>query len=204
MIGLIMKLLRDFWEDESGSPITEFVVVAPLFFMMFFWVFELGIMTVRWAMLDRGLDLTIRGLRTNTISGISGTNNLDDHDLLRDLVCENSGVLKNCKDYLYLELTVLGAGVPIPDDKAECVNRTAPANTRPAINFGANGTASNFQEIVYVRACYWIDPIMPFGLRLFGVSTETKVPNGATKNTVYEKGFAITAKSIYITEPDTE
>jgi hypothetical protein len=199
-----MNRLKEFWKDEDGSPITEFVVVAPLFFMMFFWVFELGIMTVRWAMLDRGLDLTIRDLRTNSISGISGVNNVADHDLLRNLVCENSGVLKNCQDYLYLELTVLGNGVAIPDDGAECVNRSAPADTRPSINFGSPGGVTNFQEIVYVRACYWIDPIMPFGLRLFGVSTEAKAPNGATKNTVYENGFAITAKSIYITEPNSD
>lgn len=197
-----MKQFKKFWSDESGSPIVEFVIVAPLFFMFFFWVFELGIMTVRWAMLDRGLDLTIRGLRVGEYINDLTADNVANHDFLRREVCENSGVLKNCETLLYLELTVLAAGENIPSDGAACVNRTAPTNTRPDVNSG-DRTEQETQQIVYVRACYWVDPVMPFGMRLLGASSETKNPNAPTANKVYDNGFAITAKTIYINEPNS-
>jgi hypothetical protein len=169
--------------------------------MFFFWVFELGIMSIRWSMLDRGLDLTVRSLRLNHYSDdLDGLTNAQAHDFLRTEICGHSSVLKECDELLYLEMTVLTAGQTIPSDKAACVNRDAPVNTRPNVNTGGR-VVQNPQEIVYVRACYWIDPIMPFGLRLLGISSEKKPGSGPVENKAYEQGFAITSKTIYINEP---
>lgn len=203
-----MKMFRMFKKDERGSALAEFVLVVPVFLMFFFWVFEIGILLTRWAMLERGLDLTIRDLRLNEVRDPSGNivdlstlTNEEVHDLLSESVCANSSVLKDCNDgLLYLELTPVDASSSnIPSDGAECVNRTAPASTRPVVD---TGTGADW-ELIYVRACYWVDPVLPLSLRILGIRSEVGTTTGPATdtNTVYKQGFAITAKSAYINEP---
>ena len=42
MVHLALRPLRDFIDDERGSPLVEFSVMAPLFFLMMFGIIEWG------------------------------------------------------------------------------------------------------------------------------------------------------------------
>ncbi len=134
---------------QSGSATIEFVLVFPFFFMLFLSTFELGMLTARQVMLDRGVDVTVRDIRLGNIAPVT-------HDAVKQAICDNALILPDCVAQMRLEMRPLDprAGAQIPA-RADCVDRTDDAI--PVRGFTA-GTAN---QLMVLRACSLFDPYFP-------------------------------------------
>lgn len=172
----IRRQLNRFAADCSGSATVEFVIIAPLLFMIVFSVFESGWLMTKYMMLDRGLDLAVRDVRLGIAANPT-------HDEIRDKVCDYAAIIKDCREALVLEMTALDSVADIPTTSATCVDRTV--NTLPVTGFNAGARS----QIIYVRACAIVDPLFPgmgLGLQL------TKDASG---------GFALLSNAVFVNEP---
>ncbi|NNK79738.1 MAG: pilus assembly protein [Litoreibacter sp.] len=145
----LLRLFRKRFSRQDGSATIEFVIIFPAFVLILISTFEVGMAMTRLTMLEHALDVTVRDIRL-------GTGEVFKHDDIRDSVCDNAAVLKNCTSTLQLELVRIDpANWVMPVETATCIDRGSDAE--PAITFN-NGNAN---DIMYVRACFVVDPIFP-------------------------------------------
>ena len=173
MIGFL-KRFRRFRKDEGGYSSVELVICATTFLSGFFWVFETGLIMTKQMMLERAVDMTVRDLRLFS-------NPLFTHDYIKDEICDLALVFKDCDTQLLLEMDTF--------DPASGFNQTYTCydkkNDITPVTTWAPGARS---EIVYMRACIIIDPMMPHGIALFpGVS---------------DKGIPLIASTAFVNEPE--
>lgn len=149
----LLRRVTRFLRGQRGNSTVEFALLFPAFMAIFASTFESGLLITRYAMLDRGLDLAVRELRLNTGAGVT-------HEDVRARICENTLILPNCEKALHLELVnIPRSGWTMPDARTQCVDRTGEIN--PTLRF-APGDAN---DLMFIRACYVVDPIFPtFGL----------------------------------------
>lgn len=143
-----------FWRQEmareDGSATVEFVLVVWVFLLLFVSIFELGMSTVRLTMLEHGLDKAMREVRL-------GTGQTFSRDDIRDTLCDNAAMLKDCRENILLEMVVIDRDTfTLPPVRAECID----TNDRAAIPVRpfSNGSSS---DLMFIRACYVIDPLYP-------------------------------------------
>lgn len=149
MKHLFHKLCRR-TASEEGTASVEFALVIPVFLLLFVSIFELGMSTVRLTMLEHGLDKAMREVRLGTGQSFS-------RDNIRDKLCENATMLKDCKQNVLLEMVVIDqSSFTLPPVRAECID----TNNRTAIPLRpfSNGSSS---DLMFIRACYVIDPMYP-------------------------------------------
>jgi Flp pilus assembly pilin Flp len=173
----LRPFLRRFRRDDSGAATVEFVIIAPLVFVVVFSVFESGWLMTQYMMLDRGLDLAVRDVRL-------GIDPEADHDSIRDAVCENAHILKDCRNSLVLEMIPIASAADVPSTTAPCVDRSSDDKT---VTTFSTGTRS---AIMYVRACAIIDPIFP------GMGLGLQLNKDATG------GYALLASAAFVNEPE--
>lgn len=146
MRTLLSKLLRHA-KDERGSSAVEFVLVFPVMATMMVMTLEMGFVTLRHTLLERGLDMAVREVRL-------GTGTAPQHDEIKDLVCQNAMFLLDCDEELYLEMvpttTMAFSGL---HNVTSCTD--APVESRPVRTF----TPGQQNELVLMRACVLYDPI---------------------------------------------
>ena len=172
---LLHKYLRSFSRDRTGAASVEFVMIAPLYFAFVFSMFEAGWLMTKSMMLERGLDMTVRELRFGSAASLN-TNEF------KKVICSHSKIIRDCEDSMTLNQVLVKSASDIPD-KAECVDRTAPA--KPAKKL----VPGDEDEFMYVSACVFVNPIFPFlGLGLHLPKDELG-------------GMALIAYSAYVTEP---
>ena len=151
------RRLRRALRREEGSSTIEFVLVLPLFLTIFMAGAEAGIMLTRHAMLERALDLAIRDLRL----GLQANPTADD---VKDRICENTAVIRDCDGSLLLELAPVDtASWVMPPDPPACIDREEDIKPVTAFVPGAGN------QLMLVRACLIVDPIFPttpFALQL--------------------------------------
>lgn len=143
-------MLRQFCRSEDGNPTVEFVILFPIFVVMFMSTAELGLITIRQTMLDMGLSLAVRDIQIGATEDV-------DHDTIKALVCEYSGgLLPDCDEALKLEMIPIDMRdyTTLPDD-IDCVDRSEEVN--PVRNF-TNGAAN---ELMMLRACLKFAPLFP-------------------------------------------
>lgn len=145
----LRHILRRFRGSEDGSVTVEFVILFPVVLTMFFSTIELGMLTVRQTMLERGLALAVRDLRIGLTERI-------DHDGIKELICDYSGFIPDCDNSLKLEMAPidLRAYSTLPGD-IDCVDRAEEVN--PVRRF-TNGQAN---ELMLLRACVKFTPVFP-------------------------------------------
>ena len=97
MIRTLAKILRLFRRSEEGSATVEFVLVFPMFMVLFTSAFEAGLMMTRHVMLERGLDMAVREVRLNTGAAPSP-------DQFKEMICEGAGIIPDCMNNLKLEM----------------------------------------------------------------------------------------------------
>ncbi|WP_306152906.1 TadE/TadG family type IV pilus assembly protein [Roseovarius sp. MMSF_3281] len=138
-------LLRRFRRDTSGSVKLEFVLVVPLFLSFLLFSIELGFITLRSTLLSRGLDMTVREIRLTT--GAEWT-----HDEIKEKVCANAGLLRECDSMLRLEMRrkSIREYSSLGDD-VDCTDRAEETHPVMFQSGGAN-------ELMVLRACYKFDP----------------------------------------------
>ncbi|MEM8776000.1 MAG: TadE family protein [Pseudomonadota bacterium] len=150
------RFFRTLHDDESGSATVEFVIVFPVFITMMTMSVELGLVTMRHTLVERGMDMAVRDLRLGT--GRFAGEQTQIHDQIKAAVCENALLLADCETQLRLEMrsadlfsfTSLDSGI-------ECTDASEPAKPLKDDSF-VPGQAN---ELMLLRACYRFNPIFP-------------------------------------------
>jgi len=174
----MISRLRNFWSrDEEGTAAVEFVLVFPLIMTLFLSTFELAMLTAKYTMLDRAMDMTMRDVRLSSGNPLSA-------DDVRQRICDRTLLIKNCNAELVVEMTdILPPVWTWPATRTPCANRGA--GTSPVVNF----TQATSNKLVLVRACALVDPWFPttgLGMQL------TKGADGT---------FQMTSVSAFVAEP---
>lgn len=145
----IRQRARRWLRREDGSATVEFAILFPAFIMIFLSSVELGMITLRHAMLERGMDMAVRNIRL-------GTGTAPQHDQIKAEICEFAGVIPGCKTTLRLEMVPVNLrnAVSVPTD-IDCVDTSE--EVQPVRTF-VNGQEN---ELMILRACVKFDPIFP-------------------------------------------
>ncbi|MEM7488847.1 MAG: TadE family protein [Pseudomonadota bacterium] len=145
-----MGLARD--RREDGGATVEFVIVLPVFLLIFFTSFEASMLLTRQTMLERGIDLAVREIRLDTKSTVSAAQ-------MKETVCNRARILPDCEedDNLLIELRVVEnvAAFTRPPNDYPC-GRLNTTITPPAPFQGERAS-----KMVIVRACYAVEPFLP-------------------------------------------
>lgn len=149
MITRFKHTLRRLIRDEGGSASVEFVLVFPVYLSFMLMSIELGFVTMRHTLLERGLDMAVREVRL-------GTGTAPQHDEIKDLVCDNAIMVLNCKDKLRLEMRPANIfALQTLDTTADCTDKAEPA--KPVRTF----TPGVANQLMLMRACYKYEPFFP-------------------------------------------
>lgn len=149
MMTKLGQKLRAWAGDDSGAVIADFAVMFPVFLMFMLSSVEMGMMTFRQTMLERGLDMAVRDLRLGFIDD-------PDHIKVKERVCLYAGFLPDCEGALRLEMQPVDLRnyTPLPP-AADCVDRSQAIS--PVRNF-VNGKGN---QLMVMRACIKIAPVFP-------------------------------------------
>jgi len=149
MIRALSNRLRRFRRGTDGNSSVEFVIIFPLFMTFLLFSLELSFITLRHAMLERGLDLTVRQIRL-------GYATPPNHPTIKGMVCEYARLGDDCLENVRLEMKPIDprayAGL---DEVADCTDRAEP--TKPVKQF----TPGQRNQLMILRACLKYDPLLP-------------------------------------------
>ncbi|MBL4751219.1 MAG: pilus assembly protein [Amylibacter sp.] len=145
-----LKTLRRFTRNDRGTATVEFVFVFPVMLAFIFVMFDLGLIMVKYVVLENSLDIVVREVRLHGIQGgQSGS------DYFKQKVCARSPLLADCANNLFIEMTPIDIGTTFVSSAPTCVDRTV--NDPPAVEF-VPGVENG---IVYIRACVIVDRYLP-------------------------------------------
>lgn len=151
MIRALLTRLSRFAGREDGNATVEFVLVFPLFLSLMIMSIELGFVTLRHTMLERGLDIAVREIRL-------GTGTAPQHDDIKKMICDNALMIADCENSLQLEMIRTDPYAfnsfnqdPLCTDKSE--------ETEPVRDADWNQGVPN--ELMVLRACLKYDPLFP-------------------------------------------
>ncbi|MGL4278835.1 MAG: TadE/TadG family type IV pilus assembly protein [Albidovulum sp.] len=152
MASLISRLKLRFARaatEEDGAATIPFLLFLPFFMMLVISSLEMGMLTLRHVMLERGLDLSVRDLRLGRFTG--------DYTDFKRSVCNRAGFIPDCMNTLVIELRPVSTVTWAPLSSGPiCVDR---ANPLAALNNPFDEGAGD--ELMLVRACAKFDPIVP-------------------------------------------
>lgn len=169
----LMKWLRQFRKNEDGYSTVELVICATTFLSGFFWIFESGLIMTKQMMLERSVDIVVRELRLTSSPHHT-------HEYIKQQICERAFLLKDCTKQLNVELDTYDQAVGYTKTFS-CYDKEKDIAPVTAWQPGQRS------EIVYLRACIIIDPMMPNGIALF--------PN------VQSTGIPLVADTAFVNEP---
>ncbi|MBI1219621.1 MAG: pilus assembly protein [Rhodobacteraceae bacterium] len=169
--------LRAARRSEAGNATVEFVIVFPIFMMIFFQSFEAGWLMVRDTMLERALDLTVRDLRLGHMTDPTNAT-------IRSEICTYTTVIADCNNSVMVELTPVDTGTwAMPSNAATCVNRGATVQPVTTVQQGVS------DQMMLIRVCAIIDPLFP------GTKWGLNLPVDSTG------GYALIATTAFVNEP---
>ncbi len=149
MTRMLPTFLRRYIRDEGGSASVEFVLVFPAYLALILMSIELGFVTLRHSLLERGLDMAVREIRL-------GTGTSPQHDDIKEMICENSLMILDCTSNLQLEMRSADVRTYNSlDTTADCTDSSEP--TKPVREF----TPGLQNELMLLRACLQYDPLFP-------------------------------------------
>ncbi|MCX7888702.1 MAG: pilus assembly protein [Rhodobacteraceae bacterium] len=135
--------------DEDGTSTIPFVIFLPFFMMLVISSVEMGIVMVRHVMLERALDMSVRGLRL-------GFWNPPTPLQLKQSVCRNAGLIPDCMNTLLIELRPVSKVTWQPlSSGPTCIDKAAPIQPVPTFTSGVG------DEMMLVRACAKFYPMAP-------------------------------------------
>lgn len=140
--------MKRFLRREDGSATIEFVILFPVFMILFVSSFELGTIMLRQTMLDRSIDMTVRQIRIGAVTNV-------DHDTIKDMICDRTAFLANCQTELKLEMQVVNprAWVAVDPD-IDCIDQEDYGIAPRRFNAGADN------QMMILRACHLFQPFM--------------------------------------------
>lgn len=149
MIRKFCTYLNQLVRDEKGSASVEFVLIFPVYLSFILMSIELGFVTMRHTLLERGLDIAVREVRL-------GTGTVPQHDDIKDIVCENAVMVLNCSEKLRLEMRPADPfQLQTLDTTADCTDAAEPAKPVRAFVPGQPN------ELMLMRICYKYEPFFP-------------------------------------------
>lgn len=156
----IASALRRFRRSERGSMTVEFALWFPVFIMFLYSSLELGVITIRQVMLDRGLDMAVREVRLST-------GQAPQHDDLKQRICDFAAIIPDCTQNVKLEMrpTDMRDWQTIPNS-ADCTDRSE--DIRPLRQF----TAGTDNEMMLLRACVKFSPLSPTSRLVASMGTD--------------------------------
>lgn len=141
--------LRRFLGDEGGNASVEFVLVFPLYLALMIMSIELGFVTLRHTLLERGLDIAVREIRL-------GTGTVPQHDQIKQIICDNALMVRDCEQNLRLEMSPADLrNFSSLDTTVDCTDAAEPA--KPVKEF----TPGQQNQLMLLRACLRFDPLFP-------------------------------------------
>lgn len=143
------SFLSRFRRDEEGHATLEFAIMVPFLFVIMLSAVELGMLTMRYAFLERALDIVVRDIRLSTGAQF-------EHDEIRNNICDEAGMIPNCYNNLKLEMIVRDVRnwQALPSATV-CTNRAE--EVQPVTTF----TSGQENELMVLRACAKIEPLFP-------------------------------------------
>lgn len=160
MIQRLKQCLSRFRRDEAGNPTVEFVLIFPIYLGMMSMSVELGMVTLRHTLLERGLDMAVREVRL-------GTGTAPTHDEIKTLVCDNAIMISNCEANLRLEMRPADVrAFTALDADVDCTDRSEQANPVRAFAPGQQN------QLMLLRACLKYDPLFPEGIMVSALSKD--------------------------------
>ncbi|CUH40750.1 Flp pilus assembly protein TadG [Jannaschia seosinensis] len=135
-------------EGERGGATVEFVIILPIFLLVFVSSFEMSIFLTRQVMLERAIDLAVREIRLDRTTVTRRS--------LRRAICDRARILPDCDLNLVVEMTIIDeATYAVAGSSAPCVNREE--SIVPETDFPGHRTG----KMVFLRACYVVEPAIP-------------------------------------------
>ncbi len=177
MIRKWLRSRRAALRADEGTATIEFVLTAPMVIFTFLAAFESGIYMVRYVMLDRALDMTVRELRL----GMIPTPALD---TLKESICDRTSLVSNCAAALRLEMFSVDTNTwAMPTGDVECIDRGGEISPALEPNLGVEN------EVMLIRACLTADAFFP----TTGIATQMQQDS--------QGGYFIVAASAFVNEP---
>jgi hypothetical protein len=138
---------------EDGSATIEFVILFPIFMVLFVSSFELGTIMLRQTMLDRSIDMTVRQIRIGAVGDV-------DHDTIKEMICDRTIFLTNCDTELKLEMQLVDPrGWVTMDQDIDCIDQEDYGIPPRRFDAGADN------QMMILRACHLFQPfVSSFGL----------------------------------------
>lgn len=163
---------------EAGGATVEFVILLPVFLLVFMSSVEASLLLTRQVMLERAVDLAVRDIR---LGGGAVT-----QTALRDEVCDRALILADCQANLLVELTEISRSTyAVPSSAQPCVNRSTSITPTPGWATAGPG------KMILLRACFAVDPILP------GVGLGTQLVSNLDGDSV-----RMVASTAFVVEPD--
>lgn len=163
-------------QDEDGVVSMEFIIWAPMFFVVFLASVETGFFLVKHVMLERGMDHAMRDVRLG---------NAANRDDIKQTVCARALIIPDCESLLTIEMRPVNTNNwSLPLNPGVACIESDETIARPVFNPGTEN------EMVMVRACAIVRPIFPntwFALKL----TEAKG----------RRGYWLVSSSVFVNEP---
>lgn len=170
------RLGRRVRNDENGVVSMEFIIWAPMFFVVFLASVETGFFLVKHVMLERGMDVAMRDVRLGKAA------NRDD---IKQTVCERAVIIRDCQSLLTVEMRpVNNTSWSLPLNPGVACIESDETIARPTFNPGTEN------QMVMVRACAIVRPVFPntwFALKL------TRAQG--------RRGYWLVSSSVFVNEP---
>jgi hypothetical protein len=161
--GVALRALRrPDMRREDGAATVEFVILAPVFFILFASSLEASIFMTRQIYLERATDMATREIR------LDGQSVRSRAQLITD-ICDNAPILgADCQNDMVVELIDLGQPpFAIPDYSQPCITRenlttVEELETRQqATQTNAAWVPNRASRIMLMRACFAARPLLP-------------------------------------------
>lgn len=151
MSNFIRDTFSRYLRNDRGSASVEFVLVFPVYLALMLMSIELGFITLRHTLLERGLDMAVRDIRLGT-----GVIPQPTHANIKQSICNNSLMILDCENSLKLEMRSADLrSYNSLDTTADCTDKAE--QTDPVYNV----VPGQQNELMLLRACLKYDPLFP-------------------------------------------
>lgn len=164
--------------EEDGTATIPFLIFLPFFLVLVVSSLEMGLLMVRHVMLERAVDMTVRGLRLGTWTNPT-------HESIKREICNNAGLIPDCMNAVLVELRPVSKVTWEPlSSGPTCVDRAETVQPVTEFNPGVG------DDMMLIRACSKFDPIFP----LTGAGFHLPKDNTGA--------YALVAATAFVNEPD--
>ncbi|WP_425408686.1 TadE/TadG family type IV pilus assembly protein [Hyphococcus sp.] len=173
-----------FRSNTDGSAAVEFAIVAPLFLVMMFSIFEVGWFYFANSAVDASITDMARLVKTGQVQGWDGDDE-EKYDRLYDDVCRIVSSFGGCDNRLTLEVDTFDTFNELAADNTPPVCADAPPEDLAALPFDPGEEL----QIIRVRVCYLyttLNPAIGISMAEEGTNMRRLVSTMIFRNEPYE------------------